>query len=168
MTTRDYTWAAALAGVLPPANHQVAVLHQAQWVPRRLLSVHATGCYVAPLTDPVGTFLTIPTVLLVPTENLCWNLADPDTRAVFLSHLAIRHGAPREAVDQGVRFYFDPQGELDEPRWVLEAGVDLSFRLEPGGMARWDKVFCFEGDWTDHTPQRFWLAMALAWLEAGK
>lgn len=164
MTSHDYTWATVLRGVLPPVGMLVAVNRADEWRVGRLIGLNIldTGCYVAGGIDPT-------LVSKIPSENLCWNLADHDTRAVFLSHLAIRHGAPREAVDQGVRFYFDPRaGGSGVPGWSLEAGVNLGLRFDPGGMAEWRKCFYFEGEWYKCSPERFWLAMALAWLDGGK
>jgi len=119
------------------------------------------GLSVVSCQHGCGT-LVLSREMLAFRENLAWNLSDPDARAVFLSRLAIRHGAPREDVDHGVLFYFNPQ-EGGGAAWILTAGWSPDLHI-PG----WVKIFRFDGEWADCTPQRFWLAMALVWLETDK
>jgi hypothetical protein len=64
------------------------------------------------------------------------DLSDPDTRAAFDRRLALRLGAPEEAVVEGVRVFPVGPGE-----WRMEAGCDylgLDCNKEPYLRTRWE------------------------------
>lgn len=152
------TWWDAIRGVRPRDGAAVLVgasLDAAR--AGRLLRWRAATCDVEYASGGVG---------IIPHADVAWWLADVDERPVALAHAARRCGFPERAIDQGVRFYFDPFPSAgDEPAWVLEAGVDLAFKYEAGGMDAWSRLFHLDEAGTDTHAETRWLALALALRE---
>lgn len=101
--------------------------------------------WVGPGRVPTGVTLVWGVAYIHPSDmkNIVVDLSDPDTLAAFDRRLALRLGAPEEAVREGALFWLNEAEPLNEDGWLWEvqAGGEQRERLSGGGYSstpKWD------------------------------